>query len=232
MYVVSRRRGYLFFSPTEAYQRDEYKQLNYTTKGVLVIVAFIGFLFVGVAIDLALYNVSLRLFGQNTYGIVTRQEEEWIEIDVETATKTRKAVREKRLFYFAIVEIKVDEGVYEIRAETAGGAPRYPTGSEVEILYFSGNPGRGKIKREVKSLWGECFLAFVGFLFIGAACLAMFSTGAWRVPERISAWFKKQIEKRFIDLEEIDEWDTGTIANNHENKKHVLHAEEKAPEVV
>ena len=153
---------------------------------------------------------------------MTRQEEEWKNVEVQPKTSTRSAVHEKRLFYYAIVEINVDEKTYEIKASTAGGAPRYPTGSEVEVLYLSGNPGKGGIKSEVQSPWGEIFLAFVGCIFIGSACFAMFSTGAWRVPERISAWFKKQFEKRFIDLEEIDEWNMGIIANNHEDKKHIL----------
>lgn len=228
-YVVFQRKGYLFFPPTESYQRNE---LNNVTKGVLVIVAFFGFLIVGIAIDAALHNVSLLLFGHNTYGIVSRQEEEWKDVEVKPKTKIRSAVHEKQLFYYAIVEIKVDEGIYEIMAQIAGTAPRYPTGSEVEVLYFSRSPAEGKIKREVESPWGEFFLAIIGFVFIGGACLAMFTTGAWRVPERITAWFKKQFEKRFIDLEEVNEWDTGAIANHHGDEKHVLNAEEKDSEDV
>jgi hypothetical protein len=100
------------------------------------------------------------------------------------------------------------------------------------VLYFSGNPREGKIKGEVESPWGEIFLALFGVVIIGSACFVMFIQGAWRVPEGIRAWFKRQFEKRFIDLEDIDEWNTGTIANSHEEKKHVLYAEEKAPEVV
>lgn len=196
--------GYLFFPPTESYQRHE---LNNVTKGVLVIVAFLGFLIVGIAIESALYNVSLLLFGHKTYGIVSRQDEERTNVEVKPKTKTRSAVHEKRLFYFAIVEINVDEGTFEIRAQTAGTASRYPTGSEVEVLYFSGNPGEGKIKGEVKSPWGEFFLAIVGFVLIGGVCFGMFTTGAWSVPERVKAIVKKQVVERFVGTEEESRFD-------------------------
>jgi hypothetical protein len=54
----------------------------------------------------------------------------------------------------------------------------------------------------VESPWGEFFLAIVGFVFIGGVCLAMFTTGAWSVPEGIKAWFKKQFMERFAATEE------------------------------
>jgi hypothetical protein len=213
MYVGLQRKGYLFFPPTKSYRNE----LGNFAQGVLALMAFFGFLIVGVAIESALYNASLLLFGQNAYGLVTRQEEEWKNVEVKPKTSTSSAVHEKRLFYYAIVEINVDEQTYEIKASTAGAAPRYPTGSEVEILYLSGNPDKGRIKREVQSPWGESFLALFGVVIIGAACFTMFIQGAWRVPEPISAWFRTQVEKRCIDMEEIDEGNTETIADNHED---------------
>ncbi|MCP4399401.1 MAG: hypothetical protein GY801_19140 [bacterium] len=192
---------------------------------------FFGFLIVGIAIDSALYNVSLLLFGQNTYGTVNRQEEEWTRVKVQAETQSRSAVYEDRLVYFAIVEIKVDEGRFEIRASTAGGVPRYPTGSEVEVLYFSRRPEEGRITHEVQSPWGEFFLAFFGVVMIGLACFVMFIQGAWSVPERIRTWFKKQIEKRFSDTgvaerfaarEDSSQFAVGAIVKDDENEKYLL----------
>ncbi len=46
---------------------------------------------------------------------------------------------------------------------------------------------------------------------------------SWSVPEGIAAWFKKQVVERFVSTEEANEW---------EDKKPALNAEEKNPEDV
>ncbi len=227
-YVAFQRKGYLFFPPTESYQRDK---LGNFTKGVFALMAFFGFLLVGIAITITLHNFSLLLFGHETIGVVIRQQEEWKQVEVKAKTRTRSAVHENRLFYYAIVEIEVGEEPYEIMAQSANTTPIYPTGSEIDVLYFSKNPGTGKIKREAKSPWGAFFLVIFGFVLIGAACTVMFVSGAWRVPEGIKAIVKKKFMKRFPDTRgaerlaatgEASKFAVGAIIKDHEEEKYLL----------
>ena len=119
--------------------------------------------------------VQLHANGIETTGTVIRQE-----IVKEKVTKhiNGRDTRVEEDRYDAIVLFTAEEDTFTIRSWDGGSeGPKYPTGTELTVVYCLRNPEKGRIQQEMsgfRGVFGPLMLIIFGAALIGTSKLLKF----------------------------------------------------------
>lgn len=164
-------------------------------KFFVLLMGLFGVVMLLVSIGITITNISLALFGRETTGHVTRQEQKWenVVVGYERSGGKLTEKKAKRPCYYAIVVFETQkEDSFEIESMECGlEQPLYPTGSTVTMIYLPNHPEDAQIVSEMSWVFGPGIAALFGIVCIGAALFIMVATGEWTLPTRMSLLGRK-----------------------------------------